>query len=300
MSSADGTYVSDKTHYARLGHAAQNLLPSFLQEVLLRFEKPNRIYTNCSKNQFLSRRLKPGECARLSNAVQDGYFDFDIPLIYSILRNLHEPAVRPTRGWDHPIGPLVNEIEIGDDIERCRRSRNEIIHRGNTRVTNLELKQYFYTFKTIAERLEKFCGKYNNEFVMEVDHLKICCMDEATELKYLDDLTDYQEKDKENESKISDLELKLSAISLTGSSGDVEIIETLQDLKCVEGVSVTLQCLLTGPEHQAKWYKDGKEILFDKEVTRAHLCFLEKDINVQAYKLIFPRIKQAESTYTLA
>ncbi|VDI64069.1 Hypothetical predicted protein, partial [Mytilus galloprovincialis] len=210
MSSADGTYVSDKTHYARLGHAAQNLLPSFLQEVLLRFEKPNRIYTNCSKNQFLSRRLKPGECARLSNAVQDGYFDFDIPLIYSILRNLHEPAVRPTRGWDHPIGPLVNEIEIGDDIERCRRSRNEIIHRGNTRVTNLELKQYFYTFKTIAERLEKFCGKYNNEFVMEVDHLKICCMDEATELKYLDDLTDYQEKDKENESKISDLELKLS------------------------------------------------------------------------------------------
>ncbi|VDI63527.1 interferon-induced helicase C domain-containing protein 1, partial [Mytilus galloprovincialis] len=89
-------------------------------------------------------------------------------------------------------------------------------------------------------------------------------------------------------------------IRITGSSGDVEIIETLQDLKCVEGVSVTLQCLLTGPEHQAKWSKDGKEILFDKEVTRAHLCFLEKDVNVQAYKLIFPKIKQAErGTYTL-
>ncbi|CAG2250142.1 DDX58 [Mytilus edulis] len=110
----------------------------------------------------------------------------------------------------------------------------------------------------------------------------------------------YKRKDKENKSKISDLELALSAISLTGSSEDVEIIETLQDLKCVEGVSVTLQCLLTGPEHHAKWSKDGKEILFDKEVTRAHLCFLEKDINVQAYKLIFPKIKQAErGTYTL-
>lgn len=80
----------------------------------------------------------------------------------------------------------------------------------------------------------------------------------------------------------------------------ISVIETLQDLKCVEGVSVTLQCLLTGPEHQAKWSKDGKEILFDKEVTRAHLCFLEKDINVQAYKLIFSNIKQAErGTYTL-
>ncbi|VDI29399.1 Hypothetical predicted protein, partial [Mytilus galloprovincialis] len=300
MSAGGGTYVSHKTHYARLGHATQHLLPSFLQEVLLQFENPNQIYINCSRNRSLSRRLKPGDWERLKHAVQKGYFDFDIPLIYSILRNLHELDAQPTRGWEHPIDPLVNEIEIGDDMERCRRVRNEIIHRGNTRVNDQELNKYFYVFRTIADRLEKFCRKYNNEFVLEVDHLKTCCMDEATELKYLDDLTDYQEKDKENESKISDLELRLSAIRITGSSGDVEIIETLQDLKCVEGVSVTLQCLLTGPEHQAKWSKDGKEILFDKEVTRAHLCFLEKDVNVQAYKLIFPKIKQAErGTYTL-
>ncbi|XP_071130636.1 antiviral innate immune response receptor RIG-I-like [Mytilus edulis] len=300
MSAGGGTYVSHKTHYARLGHATQHLLPSFLQEVLLQFENPNQIYINCSRNRSLSRRLKPGDWERLKHAVQKKYFDFDIPLIYSILRNLHEPSARPTRGWEHSIDPLVNEIEIGDDMERCRRIRNKIIHRGNTRVNDQELNKYFYEFRTIADRLEKFCRKHNNEFVLEVDHLKTCSMDEATELRYLDDLTDYQEKDKENESKISDLELKLSAIRITGSSGDVEIIETLQDLKCVEGVSVTLQCLLTGPEHQAKWSKDGKEILFDKEVTRAHLCFLEKDVNVQAYKLIFPKIKQAErGTYTL-
>ncbi|CAG2251237.1 IFIH1 [Mytilus edulis] len=47
-------------------------------------------------------------------------------------------------------------------------------------------------------------------------------MDEATELMYLADLTDYREKDKENEAKISELEIKLSAISITGSSGNVE------------------------------------------------------------------------------
>ncbi|XP_052070219.1 antiviral innate immune response receptor RIG-I-like isoform X6 [Mytilus californianus] len=302
MSSVDGTYVSHKTHYARLGHAAQHLLPSFLQEILLQFENPNQIYINCKRNKSLSRRLKPGEWERLSNAVQHGYFYFDIPLIYSILRNLHEPAARPTRGWDHPIGPLVNEIEIGDDIERCRRSRNEIIHRGNTRVTDLDLNQYFYVFKTIADRFEKVCGKHNNEFVFEVEHVKTCCMDEATELMYLDDLTDYQEQDKENEAKISELEYRLNAISITESSGNVEIkfIQTLQDLRSVEGVGVTLECLLTGPEHQAKWYKDGKEILFDKEVTRAHLCYLVNDINVQAYKLIFPKITQVErGTYTL-
>ncbi|VDI22996.1 Hypothetical predicted protein [Mytilus galloprovincialis] len=156
-SAAGGTYVSHKTHYARLGHATQHLLPSFLQEVLLHFENPNQIFINCSRDKFLSRRLKPGEWTRLGSAVQYGYFDFDIPLIYSILRNLHDPNTRPTRGWEHPIGPLVNEIKIGDDMERCRRIRNEIIHRGNTRVNDQELNHYFYDFKTIADRLEKFC-----------------------------------------------------------------------------------------------------------------------------------------------
>ncbi|XP_076073079.1 uncharacterized protein LOC143044801 [Mytilus galloprovincialis] len=145
-------------------------------------------------------------------AVQQGYFDFDIPLIYSILRNLHEPAARPTRGWEHPIGPLVNEIEIGDDLERCRRSRNEVIHRGNTRVTALELKQYFYIFKTIAERLEKVCNKSHNEFVSTVEHLQACCMDEKTEQLYLKDIQDLRQREKEKEDKILQLEVQLNSI----------------------------------------------------------------------------------------
>ncbi|CAC5397213.1 unnamed protein product [Mytilus coruscus] len=276
----DGTYLSHKTHYARLGHAAQHLLPSFLQEVLLRFENPNQIYINCSRNKFLSRRLKPGEWARLSSAVQHGYFEFDIPLIYSILRNLHDPAVRPTRGWDHPIGPLVNEIEIGDDIERCRRLQNEIIHRGNTRVTDLELTQYFYVFKTIAVRFEKVCGKHNNEFVFEVEHLKTCCMDEATELQYLDHLTDFQQKDMENEAKISDLEYKLKGKDIqlpwlvnAGefqrmlSNGEYLSYENRLSLggPCKAGKS-TLASLLIGNEIPLNWNStDGVVIYFGRE-----------------------------------
>ncbi|CAC5401441.1 DDX58 [Mytilus coruscus] len=302
MYSASGTNVSNKTHYARLGHAAQHLLPKFLQEVLLQFENPHTVFANCNRNKYLNRHLKPGEWAKLSNAVRLRYAGLDIPLVYSILRNLHEPAVRPTRGWDHPIGPLVNEVEIGDDIERCRRSRNEIIHRGNTIVTDQELNQYFYVFKTIADRLQKVCRKHNNEFVFEVEHLLTCCMDEATEKQYLKDITDFQLKDKENEAKISDLEYKLNAISITGSSGNVQIkfIQTLQDLRCVEGVSVTLECLLTGPKHIAKWYKNDEEISYDKKICQAHLCYIVNEISVQAYKLIFQKITQAErGTYTL-
>lgn len=212
MLNITGSDACYKTNYARFGHAVQHLLPSFLQEVLLHFEDPHTIYTNCSRNKLLSRRLKPREWVRLKYAAQYGYADFDIPLIYNILRNLHAPAVRPTRGWEHPIGPLVNEIEIGDDIERCRRIRNEIIHRGNTKVDDQELNRYFYVFKTIAERLEKACNKPNNEFVSTVEYLQACCMDENTEQRYLDELQDFRQRDKENEERILQLEVQLNGI----------------------------------------------------------------------------------------
>ncbi|CAG2250144.1 unnamed protein product [Mytilus edulis] len=243
-----------QTNYARLGHAVQHLLPTFLQGVLLHFEDPRTIYTNCSGNRSLSRRLKPGEWARLSNAAQYGYADFDIPLIYSILRNLHEPAVRPTRGWEHPIEPLVDEIEIGDDIERCRRIRNEIIHRGNTRVTALELKQYFYIFKTIAERLEKVCNKPHNEFVSTVEHLQACCMDETTEQLYLKDIQDLRQslRDKENEVKILQLAVQLNSIhSQRGHEVFAKIIRGKPDI-CRRSHIATRQQTKTSPGNSSQ------------------------------------------------
>lgn len=212
MLTVNSTNVSHKTHYARLGHAAQHLLPTFLREVLLKFENPSTIFAKCNQNTCLSRRLKRGEMKILGKAVKDGYTNFDIPLIYSILRNLHGLSIPPTKGWEHPMDPLVNEVQIGDDLERCRRLRNYIIHRGNTTVTDQELNNYFDEFKTIARRFEMFCKKNSNDFVSEVDDLRTCCMDEATEKQYLNDLKDFQQTDKENEATISDLENKLKGM----------------------------------------------------------------------------------------
>ncbi|XP_052070067.1 uncharacterized protein LOC127708924 [Mytilus californianus] len=268
-----------KTNYARLGHAVHHLLPTFLQEVLLHFEKTHTIYRNCNRNKSLSHRLKPGEWARLRKVEQNGYDDFDIPLIYTILRNLHETAARPTKGWEHPNEPLINEIEIGDDIERCRRNRDEIIHRGNTKVTDRELNQYFDVFKTIAERFEKVCNKRNNEFVSTVEHLQACCMDEATEQKYFEELQDLHQRDKENEERISQLEdqligkdIQLPWLVNAGdfqsmlSNGEYLTYENRLSLggPCQAGKS-TLASLLIGNEIPLNWNStDGVVIYFGR------------------------------------
>lgn len=127
---------------------------------------------------------------------------------------MHELTFRPTRGWDQPIEPLTHELEIGDDLERCHRLCIEIISRGNTCVSDEEFINYFTELKLIARRFERFCQRNQNEFVFELEHLQACCMDLTTRNKYLKDLEDLYQRQKEREERISQLEDRLNSMHL--------------------------------------------------------------------------------------
>ena len=175
------TYAGDisscaKTNYARLGHASQSLIPKLLQQLLLFYEPTSRILNDCLNNSYLKNKLNANEWLNIRKANTDGYADFDIPLIYKLLRNL-KLIPPPTRGWEPRGGPVLTETTIGDELERFRKSRNEILHRGNTNVSDQELTDYFTQFKEIAQRLELVLKKKKNELVSEFQNLETCCMD---------------------------------------------------------------------------------------------------------------------------
>ena len=177
---AGGISSCAKTNYARLGHASQSLIPKLLQQLLLFYEPTSRILNDCLKNSYLKNKLNAIEWINIRKANTDGYADFDIPLIYKLLRNL-KLIPPPTRGWEPRGGPRLAETTIGDDLERFRTSRNEILHRGNTNVSDQELTEYFTQFKEIAQRLELVLNKKKNELVSEFQNLETCCMDGASE-----------------------------------------------------------------------------------------------------------------------
>lgn len=169
--------ISQKTYFARLGHATFHLIPNMIREVLAYFIQPNTLYENVFKNSVLLRRLTPTDLQKINKIRETGYRTLDYQVMYTIIRHCL-PAIRPSRGWDHPMNPQAHEISLGDDIERCRRYRNYIIHRGNTTVSYQELNEFFSVFKEVARRLEFFLGKEPNEFVSQFDVLKTCSMDE--------------------------------------------------------------------------------------------------------------------------
>jgi hypothetical protein len=75
------------------------LIPKLLQQLLLFYEPTSRILNDCFSNSYLKKKLNAIEWLNIRKANTDGYADFDIPLIYKLLRNLAR-IPPPTRGWD--------------------------------------------------------------------------------------------------------------------------------------------------------------------------------------------------------
>ncbi|XP_052084179.1 uncharacterized protein LOC127721476 isoform X2 [Mytilus californianus] len=182
------------TNYARIGHAAQQVFPDILQDIIAITKPKHCLYADVTSNRFLHRNLRADEWSMINNVRTNGYVNFDIPLVYKLVRNLNL-VPSPSKGWDFHIPPAATEILPGDDIERIRRIRNEILHRGNAQVSDTSLTDYFSTFKDIAIRLETYIGKPKGEFVQKFQILEKCCMDEETEKTYLERLTILRERD---------------------------------------------------------------------------------------------------------
>ncbi|CAC5409072.1 unnamed protein product [Mytilus coruscus] len=165
---ATGHVLSPNANYARLIIAVKHITQNMLKEVLEHFIPPRTLVTQV-RYQKWTQRLKPSDLKKINDAKNKGYIDFDLPLIYTILRNFRLDIL-PTRGWNHPTDPQQHEISLGDDIERCRRLYNVIIHRPNAMImmiSSQEFNDFLSDFKCIAKRFEIVLNKQPNEFVSQ-------------------------------------------------------------------------------------------------------------------------------------
>ncbi|CAG2238023.1 unnamed protein product [Mytilus edulis] len=216
-SSSSAVPGSCLTNYARIGHAAQQLFPDILQELITIKESPQKLSGDVNANKYLSNKLRSYEWSMINDVVTKGYADFDIPLIYTLVRNLNL-VPRPTQGWDYRTAPCLTEVTPGDDIERIRKFRNETLHRGNAQVTDTELSQIFTQFKEIAGRLETYMGKQTGEFVDKFMDLETCCMDEDTRTMYIERLDRLKKSDEDCQKRLSTLEEDVDALKEKNSS----------------------------------------------------------------------------------
>lgn len=219
---ATASAPSNKTNFARLGHACQDAMPKMWQKILCIYESRQNIKADCKRNKYLGTHLTKSEAEKIEEAAIYGYGNFDVPLLYKLFRNLKfnipaNPLPRysePTRGYDPRDGPSSSEYTIGDELERCRDKRNDILHRGNANIADQDMANDFKLLKEIARRLEVLFNKPNfpqYNFVDEFEDLETCCMDDETAAEYVRNLEILEKKNEDVLERLSSLEGKYNS-----------------------------------------------------------------------------------------
>ncbi|XP_056002604.1 uncharacterized protein LOC125662351 [Ostrea edulis] len=174
-----------RTRFARLSFVILEELTPLLQDVLENEIPPNQISHRVSRETSLFQRLRPEQIVLIQNAQTDGYKDFDITLLYKILRNLKCLKVTaPTQGWGTSQMPGNGETTLGDDIERIRLIRNNIyVHVGVPSLSETEFQEHWSNISGICKRMQNLLGK---NYVQSLQTAEVRAIDLEMENTYLE------------------------------------------------------------------------------------------------------------------
>lgn len=91
-------------------------------------------------------------CYLTPPAVPD-YKKFDVTLLYTLIRNLCPPSLRPTQGWGYE--PKITDTQVGDDIERLRLFRNNYCaHAVFEEIPDKEFESLWNDLKSVIRRIQ--------------------------------------------------------------------------------------------------------------------------------------------------
>lgn len=85
---------------------------------------------------------------------QPDYDDFDVTLLYTLIRNLCSTSLTPTKAWGKI--PDSSHTQIGDDIERLRLMRNKFAHANSAGIPEAEFQVLWNDLKSVIQRIQKY------------------------------------------------------------------------------------------------------------------------------------------------
>nr|XP_022316877.1 uncharacterized protein LOC111120456 [Crassostrea virginica] len=161
--SSTGFNEEDRTRFFRLSLIIIDELTQILRDLLYNEIPPTRIFQKVIKVNHLTRTLPKDQIAVLSNANTRGYTDFDITLLYTLLRNVCQTITPPSQNWGVSTMPSPNEVTVGDDVERIRLIRNKFFaHISEAAISETEFKDQWSIISGICTRMQT---RLRNDYV---------------------------------------------------------------------------------------------------------------------------------------
>ena len=197
------TTTKENENFARLSRAIVDLMTLILREILMLYILPADIEKNALP--FKSTKLKNLRAEQwdlIQKANTKGYSDFDITLLYALLRNLCTSVPKPSSKWGRNDLPKNHEVTLGDDIERIRIVKNGLqSHIPTTKLNDPEFEDYWKILRDVCVRLD---SQLTKKYTDDLDNLKTACMDSALQMEYRDNLKLLKDREMENSREITE------------------------------------------------------------------------------------------------
>lgn len=148
----------DEKNCIRISKICSDVFKLPLVDILASEIQPVDLYNKIQHSCILSigeERLSSTQmtiCFLSPPAIPD-YSNFDVTLLYTLIRNLC-PSLEPTKGWGKD--PVDTDTEIGDDIERLRffRSKLPLVHSLSSNIFENDFKMILEELKPILQRIQ--------------------------------------------------------------------------------------------------------------------------------------------------
>nr|XP_022319238.1 uncharacterized protein LOC111122013 [Crassostrea virginica] len=173
----------DRTRFCKLSLIIIDELTQILRDLLHNEVPSTRIFQKVIKVNHLTKTLRTDQIAIIRDANIRAYQDFDITLLYALLRNVCQNITPPSQNWGVSIMPSPNEVTVGDDIERIRLIRNKLFgHISEAAISETEFKEHWSIIYGICSRIKPLLNKDYVERLQDVEERSI---DSDTEEKCL-------------------------------------------------------------------------------------------------------------------
>ena len=222
--------AKENENYARLSRAIVDLMTFMLREILTLYILPTDIEGNALPfGSTKLKNLRTEQWDLIHKASTNGYVDFDITLLYALLRNLCTSVQKPSTKWGRNDLPKSNELTLGDDIERIRIVKNCLkSHTPTTELNDSEFEDYWKILRDVCVRMDLL---FNKKYTTDLDKLKTVCMDTTLQKKYSDNLKLLLDREIENSSEIKENTSKIKENTRQIKEHTSQIQENARDIK---------------------------------------------------------------------
>lgn len=174
----------DRTRFFRLSSIIIEVLTPMLQDLLQREIQPSRLF-NIVK--YKTRDLRPTQINLIYNANVNGYEEFDITLLYTLLRNHCLKIQSPTKGWGMSNMPEQGEETEGDDIERIRIIRNKLTgHVSKPTISDTKFEEQWSIIYDICQRMQSRIPSTQFMYIQKLEETKERTTDSDMEQLYIE------------------------------------------------------------------------------------------------------------------